>query len=441
MAGYIKNNSKLEGAKIASFSAIEMLNPFDKIGILAFDTKYQWVVPIMPAKDRDTIARELSKLNELGGTDLYPALDHAFEKLKTVDAQKKHVIILSDGKTKEADFRSLIKNMQKENISISTVAVGEGSDRKLMKRIAQWGRGRTYYTNDADKMPKIFAGDTKIASQSTIVEGGIPTFLSAQSELMTGIPIDTLPISEGMVVTYPKPGSQIIFNTEQGPLLSSWQYGLGRSIAFTGGFTGKWGKQWVEWEHFEKMTSQMIKWVQKSDPKTKYNVTITNKNDLGQFNVDVIDDHAMFVNLANLNLNILYPSNEKSTLTLNQTAPGRYLANFNAHETGAYYLTLYGDSKKEDLPTQTFSFGVPYSKEYTSKGVNTGLLELIAQNTNGKLLDISQPPTPIFNQRKRIMGAGKPIWVYFILLFTLVFILEVAYRKIIELKKTKVLSA
>ena len=56
------------------------------------------------AKERQKIARQLSTLKESGGTDLYPALQEASRVLQAMKASKKHVIILSDGLTQEANF-------------------------------------------------------------------------------------------------------------------------------------------------------------------------------------------------------------------------------------------------------------------------------------------------------------------------------------------------
>ncbi|THB76491.1 MAG: VWA domain-containing protein [Desulfobacteraceae bacterium] len=430
MAGYIKNNSKLEAAKIASFSAVEMLNPLDRIGILAFDTEYQWVVPVMPAEDRQAIANALSRLNELGGTDLYPALSHAFETLKAVDAQKKHVIILSDGKTQAADFQALVTEMQQENISISTVAVGEGSDRKLMRRIAHWGHGRTYYTDDADQIPRIFTGDTKVAAHTAIVEQDIPVTYRQDSDLLQGIAVDQIPVSQGMVLTYPKPGSRVVLDTEKGPLLCGWQYGLGRALAFTGSFDARWGKHWVEWTQFERFASQMVRWAGKKGRAALYDPLIQVHGKTVTFSVDVVDPRGGFVNQAGLELNILFPSGKQNTQVLDQIAPGRYECRFDVPGTGAYYLTLFDPEKQ--YPAQTFCLGIPYSEEFHTREVDSDLLFTIADMTGGRILNMDDSVEPLFGDLESSIRAGRPLWPLFIWVAAMLFIIDVAVRKVFE---------
>jgi hypothetical protein len=104
MTSSYKDKSKLEMAKIAAFSSIEMLSPIDSVGIVTFDTEFSWTVPITTASERQKIAEYLSRIVEGGGTDLYPALKDVHKVLNSITAGRKHVIVLSDGETDEADF-------------------------------------------------------------------------------------------------------------------------------------------------------------------------------------------------------------------------------------------------------------------------------------------------------------------------------------------------
>jgi Mg-chelatase subunit ChlD len=68
---YEARTTKLEVAKIAAFSAMKLLNPFDQVGLLAFNAEWQWTVPMSEAGKREQIASRLSALTHGGGTDLY----------------------------------------------------------------------------------------------------------------------------------------------------------------------------------------------------------------------------------------------------------------------------------------------------------------------------------------------------------------------------------
>ena len=430
MAENINRKSKLEGAKIAAFSTVEMLNPIDKIGILAFDSEFQWIVPITEAKERRKIAHELSTLKESGGTDLYPGFNEAFRVLKEVRASKKHVIVLSDGLTKKADFRSLVRSMGEIGITVSTVAVGDDSDVKLMKAIAEWGGGRSYYTNDAENIPRIFVSETKIAAKKIIVEKAMQPHAGMQGEMILGIPHDELPLVHGLIITYPKSGARVLLKTQEGPLLVAWPFGLGRSVAFTSDLSGRWGKDWVLWDHYGKFVSQMVKWAQRKEAPRNYIVNIDRKGGEGSFTVDVIDDQNRFVNNLDLKIKVLFPSRADQTISLGQVSPGRYHVSFPAEQTGEYYLNLFSTDAKGFSQSQIFGYGIPYADEFNSRGVNYDLLKSMASITNGRLLKPEEEPVDLFSTNSVAKEYGGRLWPYLVLASLLLLMADVVVRKL-----------
>ncbi len=431
MAGNLEQKNKMEGAKLAAFWAVEMLNPHDQVGILAFDTEFQWTVPMTPAGERKKIARQLSTLKESGGTDLYPALRDAFRVLKGMKAYKKHVIILSDGLTNEGDFPTLLRSIREDGITVSTVSVGKDADVNLMKDIAKRGDGRSYYTDDYDRIPRIFVGETRIASKRVIVEKTLKPKTRMAFDMIKDIPTGDLPWLQGQVITYPKAGAAVIFETGEGPLLSAWQYGLGRGVAFTSDLSPRWGKSWVTWDHFGTFVSQMIKWAQKKEVPEKYQVTMDRKNGWGHLVADVTDDRGLLINLLNLKVNILFPSGKNKLVPINQMAPGRYEGTFPAEEIGIYYLSLYGsNSPGGPSGPKVFGYSVPYSDEFKETGLNQDLLTNLAVLTGGRLLNANSPPGALFQTDGTVKEIGPPLWPYLTCLALLMLVLDVVIRKL-----------
>jgi len=431
MAGNLENKNKMEGAKLAAFWAVETLNPLDKVGILAFDTEFQWTVPMTSARERKTIARQLSTLKESGGTDIYPALQEAYRVLAGMKASKKHVILLSDGLTNKGDFRSLLQSLREAGITVSTVSVGKDADINLMKNIAKWGDGRNYYTDDSDRIPRIFVGETRMAAKKIIVEKTLKPKARMASDMTKDIPTRDLPLLQGQVITYPKAGSTILFETGEGPLLSAWQYGLGRSVAFTSDLSPRWGRSWILWEHYGALVSQMIKWAQQKETPGNYQVAMERKNGKNTLLVDVTDDHGLLMNLLNLKMNILFPSKKNMLIPINQIAPGRYQGTFPAEEVGVYYLSLFSsDSDGGTSPPKIFGYGLPYTDEFMEVGVNQALLSSLASLTQGRILDVHTPPKGLFNPNTTIKEVGPPLWPYLTLFALLLLILDVVIRKL-----------
>jgi Mg-chelatase subunit ChlD len=140
---YDERTTKLEVAKIAAFSAMKLLNPFDQVGLLAFNADWEWTVPMSEAGKREQIAGRLAALTHGGGTDLYKGMQEGLRVLKETTAVKKHLIALSDGLTAHMDFESLMHEATAHNITVTTVALGKDADRVLMDAIAHWRQGRS----------------------------------------------------------------------------------------------------------------------------------------------------------------------------------------------------------------------------------------------------------------------------------------------------------
>jgi hypothetical protein len=400
---------------------------------VTFDTEFEWIVPITKANERQKIADQLSQVIEGGGTDLYPALEDVQRVLNRVSASRKHVIVLSDGQTEEADFQFLVQSMSKADISVSTVAIGSGSHIVLMSSIAQWGNGRAYYTDDPKNIPKIFTGETKIITQKIIAEKILQPVLNMPNEITQGIDDAGLPIIYGQVVTYPKPGANVFIGTGQGPLLAAWQYGLGRSVAFTSDLSNRWGKDWIVWGHYGKFTAQMIKWAQRKETQKSVFAFIGRSGEQGIFAVDIIADNHRFVNHLDLNVTVLLPAGNDQTFSLNQVAPGRYECAFPAEQIGAYFFSVFGNDDDPAGIPRVFGFGIPHTEEFSSTGVNEQLLEDLASKTNGRLLSFDNIPTDLFVGNSGSKDSGTPLWPFFALAFLLLLMVDVGLRKLLNL--------
>jgi hypothetical protein len=371
---------------------------------------------------------------EGGGTDLYPALEEVHNVLNRITSARRHVIVLSDGETEEADFQPLVQSMRQSGISISTVAIGKGAHVQLMDSLAEWGNGRSYFTDDPNTIPKIFTGETKIISKKIITEKTMQPFLKSSAELLQGIH-GALPAIYGQVVTYPKPGAHILIETAQGPLLAAWQYGLGRSVAFTSDLSNRWGKDWVLWEHYGKFSAQMVKWAQRKEAQKRFMTTIDLKGEKGTFAVDITTDQSQFVNHLKLKANLMLPSGRDHTFALDQTAPGRYETIFPAEEIGAYFFSVFSNRNTDSGISRVFGFGIPHTEEFNSTGVNEQLLESLASTTNGSVLSINRNPDDLFTAASGSTETGTALWPYLAGLFLLLLIVDVAVRKMLNLSQ------
>jgi hypothetical protein len=318
--------------------------------------------------------------------------------------------------------------MKTSHVTVSTVAVGKDSDRNLLKSVSQWGGGRSYYTDDAANLPRIFVGETKMATKKAILEKALKPFGAMQGDMIQGLRIDDLPLIRGLV---------ILIDTEEGPLLVAWSYGLGRSVAFTSDLSGRWGRDWVRWEQFGKFASQMVKWAQKKESPQNYAAHVSQKGGEGTFTIDVTDDLNQFVNNLDLKIRVLFPSKNDQTISMDQVAPGRYTGFFPAKEKGEYYLSLFGTEEEGFSSPQHFGFAVPYSEEFMGKEVNLILLKRLAAITKGRILEWKDDPVDLFKAHSDKKEFGRPLWPFLVLLSLLLLMVDVGVRKLQSLGRIR----
>jgi hypothetical protein len=272
-------------------------------------------------------------------------------------------------------------------------------------------------------------GETKIAAKKVIVEKDMQPRVAMPGDMILGLPPDPLPLVRGQVITYPKAGAVVFFETEEGPLLAAWRYGLGRSVAFTSDLSTGWGKHWVMWDHYGKFVAQMVKWAQQKEAPRNYRAEITRRWGKGTFRVDVTDDQNRFVNNLDMKLKVLFPSKSDRTIALDQVTPGRYQGTFGTEEVGEYYLSLYSSDSDGLSHSKSYGYGIPYTDEFTTSRVNDALLTRLASLTKGSLLKLGESPPNLFTSRSDVREYGPRLWPLLALTALLLLILDVGLRK------------
>jgi hypothetical protein len=445
MGGYIgdasrggrptQGTTKLELAKMASFAAITLLNPFDQVGLVGFNTDVEWVIPLSEAGDRERIGTKLSALTHSGGTDVYKGLVEGFHALSQVKAIKKHLILLSDGLTPKADFEGLVRQMVQEKITVSGVALGEDADKWLMAQIAEWGQGRYYFANDAESVPRIFTSETILVARILVEEHLFSPAVRQDHEVFRGIPLDTLPALRGYVLAYPKPAAELLLVSDKAdPVLAVWRYGLGRAAAFTSDLRGRWGKAWVEWEEFGKFASQLVRWTQRKTPRQNMWLDVAVRDGVSRITVDLYNDQDEFINQAHLTGTMTASGQASAPMAFEQTAPGRYEGTVSVNGLGEYFVTVSGEDKAgATVGPRTVAFAIPYSAEYIPRPPNLRLLRKLADLTGGQVLHLSDPSASsgeVFHVGEEGHRPPQSIWYALILAALLLYFFDIVARKL-----------
>src|SRR5262245_39340691 len=163
--------------------------------------------------------------------------------------------------------------MRKAGVTCTTVGVAtHGSpENQKMTAIAAATGGRFYGNPSPKSIPAIYIQETRTVSQSFIVENRFTPKLLSSSGPTDRIQAP-LPPLYGFVRTSMKQSPLVTMDIEgpstfeqKYPVLATWQYGLGKAVAFTSDARSRpqrstWDQEWAGSDMYKKFWEQTIGW-------------------------------------------------------------------------------------------------------------------------------------------------------------------------------------
>lgn len=386
---------KMELAKESAIRTVELMRSKDTVGVVAFDSEPWWVVEPQKLEDKQAVINQIKSIQAQGGTEIYPALYSGFTKLKEIDAQRKHMILLTDGQSAtDPGYDAMLKEMVEQKMTLSTVAVGMDADTSLLEWLAKEAKGRYYFTNDQSTLPAIFSREAVMMARSYIVnQPFVPQIAQAgdwAKWFVDGVP----PIQAYVASTAKEAAESVLVSPEPDPLLARWQYGSGRSVAWTSDLTGKWSKDWIGWNKFSQVFTQAIKWTFPQFVASPYELNVEQQGNEVVLNVSAADTDGEWDELKAVITDDRMQSQE---VTLTQRSPGEFTGSLFTDQSGAFIVNLTPsiDGKvQEGVSAGNLGFVVPYSPEYripASASAGDALLKQLVELTGGRMLSLEQP--------------------------------------------------
>ena len=421
---YSMSGDKMELAKEATLAALGLLQDTHRFGLVTFNWDPYVTVPLQLAENRTEIQDEIRRVQASAQTNIFPALRSSFRQLTLSDAKVKHIILLSDGKTYPDDYQDLVSRMVEADITVSTVAVGEEADRDLLAQIAEWGEGRTYYIEDAARVPQIFIEETQIAVQATLVEEPFQPILNRPIEALMGIDFSTAPRLRGYVSTQPKETAEVILESDSGaPILARWQYGLGKTAAFTSDVKNRWGVEWLNWSGYGKFWSQLVRETLRNPPPPELEFHVRREGEEAFINLTAVDDTGRYIDELDPEAEIAYPTGKPKRVPLSQVGPGTYQARVPvaAGSDAAYIFSM------ERPPTETSrAIHYEFPDEYRFYPPRVDLLRTVSEETGGKLNpDIEE----IFADYGEMVSRPVELWPLLAVLALIGYLFDIAIRR------------
>ena len=210
------------------------------------------------------------------------------------------------------------------------------------------------------------------------------------------------------------------------PLLAIWQYGLGKTAAFTSDLAPNWGAFWYDWDKYQAFIKQLLTDISRIQKEGSLRLsTYTNGGD----GVLIVEDFHPDEAFLEVNARIMGPGNKTESIPLKQVAPRRYQANVPLWGHGRYHVAVNG--KGGDRSDDVFGgFIVPYSPEYLRFRSNMPILQEIAERTSGEVLSGDPQTDDIYERGRSVKQSTKPIFDWFLIALAILVPLDVGIRRV-----------
>jgi len=450
--------------KVIAQEAIKVLGPIDYCGLLRWDNvrgvdNWLWKLPngvdkVSPI-NKNRMLGLLGRMNAGDMPTFDPAMQKGLQALINVPAAAKQMIIISDGDP-SAPSNALVQKYKQNQIIISTVAVGSHgpAGHQTMRKLAQTTGGRYYVVKNNRALPRIFQREARRVTKPLIFEpeGGIKAIRMPAGNfhpMLRDVDTDSLPNYKGYVYTTKRESelveqlliaSQPDDQGENSTLLSTWQYGLGRSTVFTSDAGHRWTGSWIDTDVYEKLFTQMAKQTMRNVSKDgEFQLATQQRDGKTEILVTAADKEGTFLNDLSMQTSVMTPEGSQE-LKFEQTAPGRYTASFASTLPGNYVLSVFPDEGYRRL---TAGIVIQKSSEYNERETNDALLGQLAalkpaDGEEGRMIgsdlsattlqDLLQVDTFASTLKKAIRFSD--IWPWVVVLASLVLFGDVFNRRV-----------
>jgi Ca-activated chloride channel family protein len=432
-SGSMREDNRILYAQEAAKAVARQLNDNDFIGVVGFDVSPFVIIPLSQVSSvRRGFDAEIARLRPGGRTYLLPAINEAKRQLQRQDAARKHVIILSDGETggSGGDYIDLVHVMRTElKITVSAVAVGAEANLPLMKRITQYGGGFFHHTFDPASLPRIVLQQIQETPQNEPPkERELTPVQERRSEILGSVTQRTFPRVIGYMETELKRGAvldlAILKDDGRPPLLASWRYGRGKSVALTMDMESRFSRNWIPWSGLQGFWDNVLGWLRpevEPIPLHEARVSLVNMRPL----LDLyLYEEASAASQFSFSIT---GKNGKNNGMLKKLAPGHFQTDLPISKPGDYKIELSELRRERRIALPAVSYSLPYdiNGELPRPGFNTALLAELAQASGGEInprpRDIAQEPA--------VTNRLEPKRYPLIALAFLLFLVEVALRK------------
>lgn len=321
-----------------------------------------------------------------------------------------------------SNFNDVIDVYTDNKITLSTVAVGSGADKTLLKRLADKCGGRYYYSDESSDIPRIFAQEVFLGGDSYIQNGAFSLSVQSGHELTNSLFSDGWPVVYGYIAATPKTASSpvIVAGEKADPVLTVWQYGLGRTVAWNSDVTGEWTGAFAGQEDYVQLWKRIADYSTGNANMGEDSVNVVTAGE--QTTVDYQTDD--YGSTTGIEVTMIDPDGNTTEEKLHAAAPGKYTIDLPTSQAGLYHFNIRRMEDGQIQNYMTTAAAVQFSDEYKFDVTTDSYLKFVEQY--GKLITKEDP---VWTRISTGAKEGYPLTNWLLALAVILFLADVAMRR------------
>lgn len=239
-------SGSMEGEKLslAVAGALELVRsaaPEDYLGVVLFSSGHRVLFPPRPmtAQAKKEAESLLLSVRAGGGTVLGGAFREAVRLLQGVPAERKGVLVLTDGLISDPQG-PILDLAGASGLEVSALALGEDADAAFLEALARRGGGRFYRAASPRELPRLFLKEGQEVFQGGSLEGRFP-LQAAPHPLVQGQAFPPLAL---LLPARAEPWAEVLLKSGERAVLALGERGEGRVAALATDLS----RSWRDWE-------------------------------------------------------------------------------------------------------------------------------------------------------------------------------------------------
>ena len=244
-------------------------------------------------------------------------------------------------------------------------------------------------------------------------------------EAFTGIDFPNAPPLLGYVATIAKETSEVLLEAEEEmPLLARWQYGLGKTVAFTSDVKNRWAAEWLTWDGYGKFWPQMVRETMRRRDDENIDLRIEKEDDEAHIVITAFDDEGGFRNELDSQVRVVDP---RQNTSVSRCSP-----------IGARDLRGPLPSSTSAVPSRSASLGMkpawsapfptPIRRSTTSSLPTWDLLQRSRCRDRWRVRSRERPTSS--RPRDRAPPRPIPLWPYLAFVALLLYLTDLLLRRV-----------